>query len=136
VRLSEAIRLGAMIRPQAVFLYFRDGNSCALGAALEATGIAYDDVEFANDDLRMRWLWVFTTQAACPVCQVGARVRQVIPHLNNEHRWTREQIADWVESVEPLASPDSAPAVREAAEASIVPLREERISSSVLSLKI
>lgn len=24
----------------------------------------------------------------------------VIAHLNNEHRWTRERIADWVESVE------------------------------------
>ena len=23
-----------------------------------------------------------------------------IPHLNDEHKWTREQIADWVESYE------------------------------------
>lgn len=137
MRLSEAIRLGAMLRPQAVNFYFRDGNSCALGGALEATGSDYNEMSyFANEELQMRWPWAFTTPAVCPLCLGRATVRQVISHLNNEHRWTREQIAAWVESVEPLASPDSAPAVRQSTAESIVPLREERLSSSVLSLKI
>ncbi len=135
VRLSEAIRLGAMLRPQTEHFYFQGGKSCALGGALEATGTLYGDVEWANDDLKMRWPWVFTTRALCPdtlqcpVCE-NASVRNVIARLNNEHRWTREQIADWVEVFEAHDQPDSAPAVRLSTDQPIVTIREASISSS------
>ena len=39
MQLSEAIRLGAMLRPQAYGHYFIRGGSCAMGAAYEAYGI-------------------------------------------------------------------------------------------------
>ena len=38
MRLSEAIRLGAMLRPQAFRPLFTDDGACALGAALLAVG--------------------------------------------------------------------------------------------------
>lgn len=40
----------------------------------------------------------------CPACPQGTdRTRSVseqIVHLNDEHRWTREQVADWLESLD------------------------------------
>ncbi len=29
----------------------------------------------------------------------------MVIHLNDDHRWTREQIADWVATVEPSETP-------------------------------
>jgi hypothetical protein len=34
------------------------------------------------------------------VCEQLDVVGRIIPHLNDDHRWTRERIADWVESIE------------------------------------
>lgn len=95
MRLSEAIRLGAMLKPQG-FGVLRDasGATCALGAALDAIGhgenytAAY--IEF-------------------PICRAslihpvrgGASIGMyVLMTLNDDHRWTREQIADWVQTIE------------------------------------
>lgn len=36
--LSEAIRLGAMLREQGTMFFFRNGKTCAVGAAAEACG--------------------------------------------------------------------------------------------------
>lgn len=47
----------------------------------------------------------------CPTC--GIRCMHVdctavlVMHLNDVHRWTREAIADWIESIEPRAVPAS-----------------------------
>ena len=48
MRLSEAIRLGAMIRPKARGRFLHNGASCAQGAALEAVGAASCDDVFAS----------------------------------------------------------------------------------------
>jgi hypothetical protein len=94
MRLSEAIRLGAMLRPQAFGKMFRtvrgEMRSCALGAAAEALGESpYDSFAPLFDAMRM-----------CPMGCGWTSVGSLIPHLNDEHRWTRERIADWVETVE------------------------------------
>lgn len=109
MQLSEAMRLGAMIRPQTFGFFFSDGSSCALGAALEATGTDYGAWQQANADLRLRWSWI-TKRVHCPVCQdieLNPRARWFnrvidrIAHLNNDHHWTREAIADWLATIEP-----------------------------------
>lgn len=117
MRLSEAIRLGAMLRPQARHDYMRTGRSCAIGAALEAIGIplrnrADDDFERTNEheaiqELRLRpefHEWGKLEKPAnriCPGCgRTPDSVSGVIIELNNQHGWTRERIADWVEGVE------------------------------------
>jgi len=48
MRLSEAIRLGAMIRPKARGRFLHNGASCAQGAALEAVGAACGDDVFVS----------------------------------------------------------------------------------------
>lgn len=100
MKLSEAIRLGAMLKPQA-FGKLSDGvGTCALGAAEDAVGMSW----FAAWPLQHP---AFT--AGCPACKyVPDVIDQATPaHLNDVHRWTREQIADWVESIEPSTEGDN-----------------------------
>lgn len=141
MRLSQAIRLGALLRPQAFGAYVTmDGKTCAMGAGLEAEGVLKVPYEVAelktdyDDDIVHYWPWVAPEGKElfrCPLCAalnpcVGMGV---ILHLNDRHRWSREQIADWVEGVEPKEGaederkaeaddrriPDGAPGVRDAA---------------------
>jgi hypothetical protein len=98
MRLSEAIRLGAMIRPQAFRTLLTDDGACALGAALLAVGARPEEaVPLALN----RWPWASTVSADCPRCGRSRAVFRVIAHLNDRHRWTREQIAKWVAGIEP-----------------------------------
>jgi hypothetical protein len=72
-------------------------HTCALGAALEAVRArpGYDPADE---------LWPALAkleQLQCPVCHcTGLDVFVAVVHLNDGHHWTRERIADWVESVE------------------------------------
>lgn len=103
MKLSEAIRLGAMLGPQ---LYGRtrdDGlGSCALGAALLAIG---DEGQLYTDAMGY---WPLLMEPAPSVPEAIAKefgesapiILSVIRGLNDYSRWTREQIADWVETIE------------------------------------
>ncbi len=100
MRLSEAIRLGAMLKPQAFGDYTDGIGTCALGAANEAIGLS------ANDD-ETEGPWPFIAIGLpCPSCGVtlGADpetgLGEMVEHLNDYHRWTREVIADFVETIE------------------------------------
>lgn len=126
MRLSEAIRLGAMLKPQAFGSFFTRGSdvtvvgdvlglrrtadsTCALGGALDAVGaLEFSALEWVAYGLPSRWP-VLRVAATCPECGecCGAQgVWDVVAvHLNNKHRWTREQIADWVESIEQAQQP-------------------------------
>lgn len=96
MKLSEAIRLGAMLRPQGFGAYIRDGRSCALGAAREAIGVVLGWPE--------EWHLLLSKRQNCPVCCVAdvavavPRLFETIILLNDDHHWTREQIADFIES--------------------------------------
>lgn len=137
MRLSEAIRLGAMTRPQAfgalsksrrvsgwrgLLLGQREMTTCAIGAAIEAGGIGTKPYTATADyegwrgskvkagatvqvlDIPQSWENVWNSCHPCPMdcCAslVFESVSRLIPHLNDVHGWTRERIADWVESVE------------------------------------
>lgn len=103
--LSSAIRLGAMLKPQG----FGCGSasplepeSCALGAAYDAAGLTSPARMFVD----LAAVFPLLTTAfdgkkalPCPAC--GLRNHYgLIPHLNDYHEWTRERIADFVESIE------------------------------------
>jgi hypothetical protein len=80
---------------------------------LEATGTPYDeDVNLSWDHhsaVAARWPWAERQRADCPVCGRTNNVKELIAHLNNRwdttgddrHYWTRERIADFVETFEP-----------------------------------
>lgn len=112
MKLSEAIRLGAMLRPQQAFRTLFDpetGASCALGAAAEAMGLL-DTTQWnafvGTGKGPPEWKWIAERPyRRCPVgCARRDDVQELVIHLNNVHRWTRERIADWVATVEPAES--------------------------------
>ena len=104
MRLSEAIRLGAMLKSQG-FNGDDVVHSCALRAAADAIGLA--DFKQGRrrilDYAQLRCVFpILNEQRICPVLpHYSDDMLAVIWHLNDDHRWTRERIADWVETVEP-----------------------------------
>ncbi len=110
--LSEAIRLGSMNRPQGFYnLLTAEGGTCALGAALDAVGqlnAAATSLLLTGDAPQLdQWEPPNQTQH-CPACGgTSIHLSWMIAHLNDTERWTREQIADWVETLEakPVADP-------------------------------
>lgn len=101
MKLSEAIRLGAMLKPQAFHGEPNRPESCAMTAACEAAGIGTGLVS----DYIEEWPWLGDL-GGCPVCRHGGRISYVIACcLNDRHKWTRERIADWVAAIEPPDAP-------------------------------
>lgn len=121
MKLSEAIRLGALLKPQG--FGSRSGHSaaehtCAMGAACEAAGL---ETYLTYDAMLTAWPFL-KAQRMCP-CPDGqpydsaVSCRQLFSgthttidllwHLNDGHKWTREAIADWVESVERAHEPEA-----------------------------
>jgi hypothetical protein len=111
MKLSLAIRLGAMLRPQNKYVMFSGSGSCALGAAIEArTGICTINSHNVNIEQAIRDLSreysLHSRWAICPSCNGKDSVFEIIgTHLNDKHGWTRERIADFVESIEPKDEP-------------------------------
>lgn len=108
MKLSTAIRLGSMLKRQGfgsrISAKRELGTSCALEAAAESLGL-----DIMRDERNEPWyygeierLYPFLRGQACPACRAGGTSPgRVIWHLNDYHEWTREQIADWVETIEP-----------------------------------
>jgi hypothetical protein len=123
MKMSEAIRLGAMLKPQGFGgKSVRSATvSCALGSALDALGVERQSTGAAHAHLVRLWPWS-DRKLAYPTCPVdGCREVYVdkaiagIWHLNDQHKWTRERIAGWVETIEPQEVEAMSPAVHVAA---------------------
>ena len=106
MKLSEAIRLGAMLRPQTRFHLKDQVGTCAMGAALEAVGSGMEGGSFNR-----LWPWAKTTAVEIPCNFIPQgypyTVERVIADLNDLYGWTRERIADWVATVEPKEDAES-----------------------------
>jgi hypothetical protein len=84
IKPSDAIRLGCLIAPVQVFEISGDpesGEACAI-AAMGRGGFT-GDVPYPHP------------YPQCPACEQPGGV----VHLNDDHRWTRERIADWLEGL-------------------------------------
>jgi hypothetical protein len=106
MRLSEAIRLGAMLSPQTRGAFFKrrgeDVASCALGAAAQAVGTKPGEWLWPSDQ------WPILNMMV-PPAELPDELRSwahprylalVIITLNDTIGWTRTRIADWVEQFE------------------------------------
>ena len=121
MKLSEAIRLGAMALPPVYGPAFRcEGGrycgACAIGAPLYAIfgdrthdelrrRYGYDDVGVviaAQLAFVERWPWT-AMEVQCPAYRFAYAqpVVSAMVNLFEHHKWTREQIADWVATIEP-----------------------------------
>jgi hypothetical protein len=114
MRLSEAIRLGAMATEQGhgASSIASDTAPCALGAARLAAGIRgnVDSPVAAYSALALRWP-MLDELVAMPIEKTRVLLlMDAIWRLNDwPNFWTREQIADWVQTIEdaqPIEQPE------------------------------
>lgn len=134
MKLSEAIRLGSLMKPQLRGTYYdvrhrvrfggsfpwihieEEARSCALGAAYDAVGgMKFDTLPvgtlvMGRNGKNKRtltkpesiihnvpeWVGVLGITRVCPMCGIVDQVTNLIPHMNDMHHWTREQIAGLV----------------------------------------
>jgi len=93
MKLSDAIRAGSKLRPQQLF-YTMENNemtgACAIGAA-HAAGYNVRHLDMTNVDVK-----------SCPGCGKAVffpSIVSLIIHLNDYHRWERERIAEWLDTI-------------------------------------
>jgi len=109
LRLSEAMRLGALLKPQGFGKLYdlRSKGTCAFGAAFDAIGRLHEAV-LQCGNLDTEWQPLIDTIVVCPHCdRVRGPLESMVVHLNDGHQWTRERIANWVETIEGRAPPAS-----------------------------
>jgi len=98
---ADAIRLGSLMRKQGYGDVYTETSTCAFGAALDAIGL---NGSYHPGLLPVAWKALFDRPATCPECgHVAQGTCGIIVHLNDYHLWTRQEIADWVETVEARA---------------------------------
>ncbi len=132
MKLSEAMRLGAMLKPQGFGAMINVwGGTCALGAVADAVGqeLVWPPAWCPILDvlwLRTRYpiLDMFAIDPVIPGAYSGRlSLADVIVRLNDDHRWTRERIADWIEAnfeSTPSAAPEQESAESKEKEAVLV----------------
>lgn len=117
--LAAFIRAGASRRPdQAYGDYYRGKSaSCALGAAYEGMYRLPAEAGGMRPTRDLEWFFdcLEGTVRRCPVdgCTKTLVLAALIVHINDAHRWSREQIATWLESINGKANgtrPPSPPA--------------------------
>ena len=84
LKVSEAIRIGAKIRPQCYGGMFVGFGSCALGAAMEGFECFGVDADALIMEARVAFAQVIGID---------------IPTANDQYRWTREEIAEVLERI-------------------------------------
>lgn len=107
MKLSEAILLGSISNGQAFYaLKDRDGNTCAMGAAMTSIGMDIENTYSyeQRDQLPNIFPILLVPVPSLPgeliwpdyVEYKYQTVWEAIVVLNNEYKWTRPQIAAWV----------------------------------------
>jgi len=99
------MRLGAMLKPQAQ-REMTGPRTCALGAALDAIGV--EVVAHGEGYNALIWNWpILRMEVATPPALLAidpryptTRLEAAIVLLNDAAGWTREAIADYVETLE------------------------------------
>jgi hypothetical protein len=112
MKLSEAIRLGAMATEQGVGngSLLSTTSTCALGAARFAGNVACLSDTDAYEQLPKRWP-ILLEKVSLPrdTSHYSACHQRVLMEgvwvLNDCDGWTREEIADWVETIELQTTP-------------------------------
>lgn len=137
MQLSQAIRLGSLLAPQAFGVHSHDrdcprlGDILGLNTTTERVGICALQAAYEAGGCRSEWMappvggihtrgpawaptsglvlityhrpeWdgVIYSVTGCPQCGASDMTGRQITHLNDDHRWTREAIADFIERLE------------------------------------
>ena len=110
--LAQAIMTGVRRRPvQSFGEYFgENGGSDALGAAYEGIFLLPRDVRGYHPRVWRLFDLLENRARRCPAgCHKFLPVAALMVHLNDDHQWSRERIAEWVRGeadLVDLAAPD------------------------------
>ena len=118
MKLSEAIRIGAKLGPKLVggiWSEYAEGT-CALGAAAERCGLRtkYGGSILKHGDALNHLCMIFPIleeHVKHPKLGLPCRVAGIIVYLNDLEGWSREAIAEWVETIEKSLEPKIDPVV-------------------------
>jgi len=96
LKLSEAMRIGSMTTKQAFGKWTgQDGSFCAIATAAHMYGVTSLSIVELLESRRVTWPECsHPTFSGKPGSLAGALV-----HVNDEHKWPRHKIADWLESI-------------------------------------
>jgi hypothetical protein len=97
--LAEFIRAGSSRGHQCFGSYFDEkGGSCALGAVYEGVyHLPRQHGKLIPDHLERLFRCLDEVMKTCPQgCRKRLPLAPMIVHLNDDHRLTREQIAEWL----------------------------------------
>lgn len=97
--LAQAIMTGVRRRPvQSFGEYFgENGGSDALGAAYEGIFLLPRDVRGFHPRVWRLFDFLENTARRCPAgCHKFLPIAALMVHLNDDHEWSRERIAEWV----------------------------------------
>lgn len=106
--LADAIREGAKQTTQCKGEYVRvlfssathepQYEACALGAAAIGIGLKKLTGNAIDSGLITVYPELSEVVTTCPVCRWDCTLYAAVAHLNDMHDWTREAIADWLDS--------------------------------------
>ena len=104
--LAAFILEGAERRPEQAFGDYYKGQtaSCALGAAYEAMYRLPRDAQGRRPTRDLDWFFdCLDTVKPCPEheCRKRLSLAALLVHLNDDHVWTREHIAQWLVTTAP-----------------------------------
>jgi hypothetical protein len=115
VELAEAILHGAVYRPAQAFGHYFEGRgaSCALGAAYEGMYMLPREAEGVRPvHLERLFDCLEYTLRSCPEgCKKRLALGAMILHMNDDHQWSRERIAEWVAPPPEAKAEEKAPAI-------------------------
>ena len=97
--LADAILAGSKRGPQCFGSYFDEkGGSCALGAAYDGMYLLPPHHEHVRPNHLERLFRCLDDLAKrCPEgCRKRLPLASMIVHLNDDHQWTRERVAEWL----------------------------------------
>lgn len=110
MKLSTAIRKGVKRDGKQAFGEFFEYDDiemdkivgcCALGAAMIGVepGLLWDPLLEPN--INSSFAQANEIEATCPVrgCRTTDHALWLVPHMNDDHKWKRERIADWLEGI-------------------------------------
>lgn len=104
MKFSEAIREGARLSRQAFGSLYDRGGACAIGAACDWFEYTHGKsiscgVDYLNE-FPVANIVVRSFPCGCSPTRYRQHVDGVAAHLNDDHKWSREAIAEWVETIE------------------------------------
>lgn len=101
IKLSQAMRLGAMTTEQMFGRPWNEDQSkaCAIGAAYLGLGAPDGIVSSYSYDYVSRFGNGKSYRTPCLHDYAGNTLTGVIWHLNDDHKWPREKIAEWLEGL-------------------------------------